>query len=103
MGAYVTVRHEYGVPSSQFEAALFIAGNPRAVGFSFYYLPSAAVASLALAYCFFRSDVKPWLWGRWIFLAAALASFVLFLPVSAASVETSFAGFERLMWFANWR
>jgi hypothetical protein len=34
MGGYVTVRHEYGVPSSQFEAVLFIAGNPRAVGFS---------------------------------------------------------------------
>jgi dolichyl-phosphate-mannose-protein mannosyltransferase len=86
-------------------AALYFAWTvlPRAVGFSFYYLPSAAVASLALAYCFFRSDVKPWLWGRWIFLAAALASFVLFLPVSAAFVETSFAGFERLMWFASWR
>jgi dolichyl-phosphate-mannose--protein O-mannosyl transferase len=86
-------------------AALYFAWTvlPRAVGFSFYYLPSAAVASLALAYCFFRSDAKPWLWGRWIFLVAALASFVLFLPVSAASVETSFAGFERLMWFANWR
>jgi dolichyl-phosphate-mannose--protein O-mannosyl transferase len=86
-------------------AALYFAWTvlPRAVGFSFYYLPSAAVASLALAYCFFRSDVKPWLWGRWIFLVAALASFVLFLPISAASVETSLAGFERLMWFASWR
>ena len=85
--------------------ALYLAWTvlPRAVGFSFYYLPAATVASLALAYCFFRSDVKRWLWARWIFLAAALASFVLFLPVSAASVETSLAGFERLMWFASWR
>jgi dolichyl-phosphate-mannose--protein O-mannosyl transferase len=86
-------------------AALYFAWTvlPRAIGFSFYYLPSAAVASLALAYCFFRSDVRPWMWGRWIFLAAALASFVLFLPISAAFVETSLAGFERLMWFSNWR
>jgi dolichyl-phosphate-mannose--protein O-mannosyl transferase len=86
-------------------AALYLAWTvlPRAVGFSFYYLPSVAVASLALAYCFFRSNAKPWLWGRWIVLAAALASFVWFLPISAASVETSLAGFERLMWFANWR
>jgi dolichyl-phosphate-mannose-protein mannosyltransferase len=76
---------------------------PRAVGFSFYYLPSASVGSLALAYWFFRRQTQRWLWARWIFLAAALASFLLFLPISAASVETSLAGYERLMWFASWR
>jgi dolichyl-phosphate-mannose--protein O-mannosyl transferase len=66
-------------------------------------LPAATVASLALAYCFFRGETKPWLWARWTFLAAALAGFVLFLPLSAASIETSLAGYERLMWFASWR
>jgi dolichyl-phosphate-mannose-protein mannosyltransferase len=86
-------------------AALYLAWIvlPRAIGFSFYYLPSATVASLALAYCFFRKETKRWLWARWIFLAAALASFLLFLPISAASIETSLAGYERLMWFASWR
>jgi len=86
-------------------AALYLAWMvlPRAIGFSFYYLPAATVASLALAYCFFRGETKRWLWGRWIFLAAALAGFVLFLPLSAASIETSLAGYERLMWIASWR
>jgi hypothetical protein len=43
------------------------------------------------------------MWARWIFLGAALAGFLLFLPISAASIETSLAGYERLMWFASWR
>jgi dolichyl-phosphate-mannose--protein O-mannosyl transferase len=51
----------------------------------------------------FRGKTKRWLWARWIFLTAALASFLLFLPISAAAIETSLAGFERLMWFASWR
>ena len=38
-----------------------------------------------------------------VFLAAALAGFILFLPLSAAAIETSLAGYERLMWFASWR
>jgi dolichyl-phosphate-mannose--protein O-mannosyl transferase len=86
-------------------AALYLAWMvlPRAVGFSFYYLPSATVASLALAYCFHRSDATRWLWARWIFLAAALAGFLLLLPISAAYIGTSLAGYDRLMWFASWR
>jgi dolichyl-phosphate-mannose--protein O-mannosyl transferase len=86
-------------------AALYFAWMvlPRAIGFSFYYLPAATVAGLALAYCFFGGETKRWLWARWIFLAAALAGFLLFLPISAASFETSLAGYERLMWFASWR
>jgi dolichyl-phosphate-mannose--protein O-mannosyl transferase len=54
-------------------------------------------------YCFYRSETRRWLSARWIFLAAALAGFLVFLPISAASVETSLAGYERLMWFASWR
>jgi dolichyl-phosphate-mannose-protein mannosyltransferase len=86
-------------------AALYLAwiALPRAIGFSFYYLPAATVGSLALAYCFFRQETRRWLWARWAFLAAALAGFVLFLPLSAASIATSLAGYERLMWFASWR
>lgn len=76
---------------------------PRAIGFSFYYLPAATVGSLALAYCFYRSEAKLWRWARWIFLSAAAGCFLLFLPVSAASIGTSLSGYERLMWFATWR
>jgi dolichyl-phosphate-mannose-protein mannosyltransferase len=86
-------------------AALYLAWAllPRAVGFSFYYLPAASVASLALAYCFHRRDTKHWLWARWIFLGVAFAGFLLFLPITAAFIETSLAGYGRLMWFASWR
>ncbi len=76
---------------------------PRAIGFSFYYLLAATVASLALAYCFYRSEAKGWRWARWMFLGAAAGCFLLFLPVSAASIGTSLSGYERLMWFASWR
>jgi dolichyl-phosphate-mannose--protein O-mannosyl transferase len=76
---------------------------PRAIGFSFYYLPAVTVASLALAYCFYRSETKGWRWARWMFLAAAAGCFLLLLPISAASVGTLLSGYERLMWFASWR
>jgi dolichyl-phosphate-mannose--protein O-mannosyl transferase len=76
---------------------------PRAIGFSFYYLPAATVASLALTYCFHRSETKFWRWARWMFLTAVAACFLAFLPISAASMGTSLSGYERLMWFATWR
>ena len=76
---------------------------PRAIGFSFYYLPAVTVASLALAYCFYRSEAKVWRWARWMFVAAAAGCFLLFLPISAASVGTSLSGYERLMWLPTWR
>jgi dolichyl-phosphate-mannose-protein mannosyltransferase len=76
---------------------------PRAIGFSFYYLPAATVASLALTYCFYRSGARLWRWARWMFLLAVAGCFLLFLPISSASVGTSLAGYERLMWFATWR
>jgi dolichyl-phosphate-mannose--protein O-mannosyl transferase len=76
---------------------------PRAIGFSFYYLPAATIASLALAYCCYRSDSRLWIAARWIFLAAAVAGFLVLLPISGASIGTSLAGYERLMWFSTWR
>ena len=86
-------------------AALYLgwAALPRAIGFSFYYLPAATVASLALAYCFYRGESGGWRWARWIFLAASAGCFLRLLPISAASVGTSLSGYERLMWFASWR
>lgn len=75
---------------------------PRAVGFSYYYLPAITVASLALTYCLFRGGSKLFVWSRWIFLAAAFACFVLFLPITSASVGISIATYERLMWLNSW-
>ena len=73
---------------------------PRAVGFIYYYLPSATLASLALVYALTRGGTPRWvLWG---FVAIAAASFVAMLPISAASVGTTMATFDRLMLFANW-
>ena len=66
--------------------ALYLAwiALPRAIGFSFYYLPAATVASLALAYCFFQAGPRRWRWSPWLFLVAAFAGFLWFLPISAA-------------------
>ena len=73
---------------------------PRTLGFLYYYLPSATVASLALVYALRRGNGPRWL--LWAFVAFAFAGFALMLPVSAAFVGTSMATFNRLMIFQNW-
>jgi dolichyl-phosphate-mannose--protein O-mannosyl transferase len=73
---------------------------PRTLGFLYYYLPSASVASLALVYVLRRGNPPRWL--LWAFVAIAFAGFAAMLPVSAAFVGTSMATFNRLMLFQNW-
>jgi dolichyl-phosphate-mannose-protein mannosyltransferase len=73
---------------------------PRTLGFLYYYLPSATVASLALVYVLRRGNSPRWL--LWAFVAVAFAGFVAMLPISAAFVGTSMATFNRLMIFQNW-
>jgi dolichyl-phosphate-mannose-protein mannosyltransferase len=73
---------------------------PRTVGFLYYYLPSATVASLALVYVLTRGDRPRWL--LWGFVAFAAAGFAAMLPISAAIVGTSMETFSRLMIFQNW-
>jgi dolichyl-phosphate-mannose-protein mannosyltransferase len=73
---------------------------PRTVGFIYYYLPPATLASLALVYALRRGNSPRWL--LWAFVAIAGASFALMLPISAAYVGTSMATFNRLMLFQNW-
>jgi dolichyl-phosphate-mannose--protein O-mannosyl transferase len=73
---------------------------PRTLGFLYYYLPSATVASLALVYALRRGNSPRWL--LWAFVAVAAAGFAAMLPISAASVGTSMATFNRLMIFQNW-
>jgi dolichyl-phosphate-mannose-protein mannosyltransferase len=73
---------------------------PRTLGFLYYYLPSATLASLALVYLLRRGNSPRWL--LWAFVAVAGAGFAAMLPISAAFVETSMATFNRLMIFQNW-
>jgi dolichyl-phosphate-mannose-protein mannosyltransferase len=73
---------------------------PRTVGFIYYYLPSATVASLALVYVLRRGNTPRWL--LWAFVALAFTGFAAMLPISAAFVGTSMATFNRLMLFQNW-
>ena len=73
---------------------------PRTLGFLYYYLPSATLASLALVYVLRRGNNPRWL--LWGFVAIAFAGFAAMLPISAAFVGTSMATFNRLMIFQNW-
>jgi dolichyl-phosphate-mannose-protein mannosyltransferase len=73
---------------------------PRTVGFLYYYLPAATVASLALVYVLTRGNSPRWL--LWAFVASAAAGFAAMLPISAAFVGTSMQTFNRLMLFQNW-
>jgi dolichyl-phosphate-mannose--protein O-mannosyl transferase len=73
---------------------------PRSIGFLYYYLPPATVASLALVYALRRGNNPGWL--LWAFVAIAFAGFAAILPISAAFVGTSMETFSRLMIFPNW-
>jgi dolichyl-phosphate-mannose--protein O-mannosyl transferase len=73
---------------------------PRTVGFLYYYLPAATIASLALVYVLCRGNTPRWL--LWVFVAVAFAGFAAMLPISAAFVETSMQTFNRLMLFQSW-
>jgi dolichyl-phosphate-mannose--protein O-mannosyl transferase len=73
---------------------------PRTLGFLYYYLPSATVASLALVYVLRRGSNPRWL--LWAFVAVAFAGFAAMLPISAAFVGTTMETFSRLMIFQNW-
>jgi dolichyl-phosphate-mannose-protein mannosyltransferase len=73
---------------------------PRTVGFLYYYLPAATLASLALVYVLTRGNTPRWL--LWGYVAVAFAGFAAMLPISAAFVGTSMATFNRLMIFQNW-
>jgi dolichyl-phosphate-mannose-protein mannosyltransferase len=73
---------------------------PRTLGFLYYYLPPATVASLALVYVLRRGNSPRWL--LWAFVAVACAGFAAMLPISAGFVGTSMQTFNRLMIFQNW-
>jgi dolichyl-phosphate-mannose--protein O-mannosyl transferase len=75
---------------------------PRTIGFIYYYLPSATVATLALVYALTQGARAPPRWLLWLFVAAASAGFLAMLPISMSSVGTSMATYLRLMIFRSW-
>jgi dolichyl-phosphate-mannose-protein mannosyltransferase len=75
---------------------------PRTLSFLYYYLPSATVASLALVYALTRGGGARGRWMLWISVAIACVGFIVMLPISVASVETTMSGYVRLMLFKSW-
>jgi dolichyl-phosphate-mannose-protein mannosyltransferase len=75
---------------------------PRTIGFIYYYLPSATVATLALVYALTRGERAPPRWLLWVFVAAGCVGFLVMLPISVAAVGTSMATYVRLMIFKSW-
>ncbi|WP_271599761.1 phospholipid carrier-dependent glycosyltransferase [Bradyrhizobium sp. CCBAU 45384] len=73
---------------------------PRTLGFIYYYLPAATVASLALVYALSREGLPRWL--LWAYVGMAAAGFAVMLPISAAFIGTSMQTFNRLMLFQSW-
>ena len=73
---------------------------PRTLGFLYYYLPAATLASLALVYVLRRGNSPRWL--LWAFVAFAGAGFAAMLPITVAFVGTSMETFVRLMLFQSW-
>lgn len=78
------------------------AALPRSIGFIYYYLPSATVASLALVYALTEGERAPPRWALWAFVAAAAAGFLALLPISVSSMGTSMQTYQRLMIFQSW-
>jgi dolichyl-phosphate-mannose-protein mannosyltransferase len=76
---------------------------PKSIGFYYYYHLSGIFLCLALAVAFHHFD-RGRNQGReeW-FAAAALAAFVYFYPILAASPLQSEQGFTHWMWFDSWR
>jgi dolichyl-phosphate-mannose--protein O-mannosyl transferase len=73
---------------------------PRTLGFIYYYLPAATVASLALVYVLCRKGLPRWL--LWAYVGVAAIGFAVMLPISAAFIGTSMQTFNRLMLFQSW-
>jgi dolichyl-phosphate-mannose-protein mannosyltransferase len=75
---------------------------PRSIGFIYYYLPSATVATLALVYALTQGARPQPRWLLWTFVAAGLAGFILLLPISMSSLGTTARTYHRLMIFRSW-
>jgi dolichyl-phosphate-mannose--protein O-mannosyl transferase len=75
---------------------------PRVLGFIYYYLPSATIASLAVVYVLTQGERAPPRWLLWAFVAASAIGFLAMLPISVAELGTSMQTYRRLMIFQSW-
>jgi dolichyl-phosphate-mannose--protein O-mannosyl transferase len=75
---------------------------PRSIGFIYYYLPSATIASLAVVYVLTEGPRAPPRWVLWVFVAASALGFLAMLPISVAELGTSMQTYRRLMIFQSW-
>jgi dolichyl-phosphate-mannose-protein mannosyltransferase len=78
------------------------AALPRTIGFIYYYLPSATVASLALVYVLTQGERAPPRWVLWAFVGASALGFLALLPISVSALGTSMETYQRLMIFKSW-
>jgi dolichyl-phosphate-mannose--protein O-mannosyl transferase len=76
---------------------------PKQGGFFYYYFPTAMMLSPALGYVFFETPLVRPAWLRYLFLIAAFAMFLYFLPVSSAATGVTLPGYAERMWFDGWR
>jgi dolichyl-phosphate-mannose--protein O-mannosyl transferase len=72
---------------------------PKSLGFFYYYQMSAIWLCLCLALILERLPG----WGRWAYLALALALFAWFYPILSAMALPDPQAFSRWMWLDSWR
>jgi dolichyl-phosphate-mannose-protein mannosyltransferase len=75
---------------------------PRTIGFIYYYLPSATLASLALVYALTQGERVPPRWVLWAFVGASAVGFLALLPISVSSLGVTMQNYQRLMIFQSW-
>lgn len=73
---------------------------PRTLGFIYYYLPAATIASLALVYVLRQAGLPRWL--LWAYVGVAAIGFAAMLPISAGFIGTTMQNFNQLMLFQSW-
>ncbi|MGJ3626252.1 hypothetical protein AB5I41_03580 [Sphingomonas sp. MMS24-JH45] len=76
-----------------------VRGHPQSLGFYYYYYPASVFLCVAIAVAFDHRRARPW---DELFLFAAFAMALYFLPVLSAQALTDPATFRRWTWFASW-
>jgi dolichyl-phosphate-mannose--protein O-mannosyl transferase len=72
---------------------------PKSLGFYYYYYPASVFLCVAIAVAFDHWRVRR---GAELFLFAAFAMTLFFLPVLSAQALTDPGAFRRWTWFASW-
>jgi dolichyl-phosphate-mannose-protein mannosyltransferase len=93
--------HAFIIFASWFSLYIFWVLPNREVNFSFYYLPSLSILSLALAYMYYIIRPEA-IWARRGFIIAVVTLFIFFYPILAARHGISTADFQKRMWLQRW-